>query len=222
LATAFPLPCRDTVAIPFRERIVVAIFPPYTMTFLSVRAAAELVGKSSSSIRRLIYPIIKNDDHADRHLVQPSVEEAKRLRLAGVNFAWQVSEELLKRIPSSESETQHAPTAGASRTSHGSENELIAMLQRELDIKNKQIAQQNDLIAKHAELIGGLSQRLGEGNVLIASLQQRLALSDGREDRSSSTVEATTTDESKASAKVDEAVATKKPGFFARLFQSEA
>ena len=52
------------------------------------------------------------------------------------------------------------------------------MLQKELDIKNQQITQQSDLIAKQMELIGGLSERLREGNILMGSLQHQLKLPD--------------------------------------------
>lgn len=51
--------------------------------------------------------------------------------------------------------------------------ELLTILRGELAIKNEQIAQQ-------MELIKGLSERLREGNVLIGSLQQHLALPEGR------------------------------------------
>ena len=45
-------------------------------TFLTVKEAAKLTGKSTSSIRRVIYPIIHDDAHADRSHILPSVEEA--------------------------------------------------------------------------------------------------------------------------------------------------
>ena len=50
---------------------------------------------------------------------------------------------------------------------------VIDMLQRELEIKNKQIETQN-------ELLKGLSERLREGNILMGTLQQQLALTDGK------------------------------------------
>jgi hypothetical protein len=186
------------------------------MAFLSVRAAAERVGKSTSSIRRLIHPIVKRDDHPDRDLVQPSVAEATRLRLAGVNFPWQVSEELLSRIPAAPA-TEHSPAPSAGKSGGSGEADLLAMLRGELDIKNRQIARQADLIGKQVELVGGLSERLREGNVLIASLQQRLAPTDGREERADPVAAVTAS----APKTTDEPVepAPPKRGFFARLFQ---
>ena len=66
-------------------------------TFLTVKEAARHTGKSPSSIRRIIYPIIHDDVHPDRAHIQPSVDESLQLRLKGENFAWRLSEELLHR-----------------------------------------------------------------------------------------------------------------------------
>src|SRR5947207_2307161 len=59
--------------------------------------------------------------------------------------------------------------------------DLIAMLRRELDIKNQQITEHSNLLSKQMGLIDSLTERIREGNVLIGSLQQRLALTDGRQ-----------------------------------------
>lgn len=190
------------------------------MDFLSVRAAAERVGKSTSAIRRLLYPIVKQDDHPDRDLIRPSVEEVKRLRMSGESFPWKVSEELLKRVKVAEPNTDHSPTSGSGKLGANGESELLAMLRRELDIKNRQISQQADLIGEQVKLVGGLSERLREGNVLIATLQQRLALTDGRE-KSSSFVDAKSNAERVESNHEVESEVVEKPsksGFFARLF----
>ena len=44
-------------------------------SFLTVKEAATLTGKSPSSIRRVIYPIIRDDNHADREQIAPTVDE---------------------------------------------------------------------------------------------------------------------------------------------------
>ena len=41
-------------------------------SFLTVKEAATLTGKSPSSIRRVIYPIIRDDNHADRLQIAPT------------------------------------------------------------------------------------------------------------------------------------------------------
>ena len=45
--------------------------------FLTVKEAAKLVGKSPSSVRRILYPILENDRHPDRHHIEPTVAAAE-------------------------------------------------------------------------------------------------------------------------------------------------
>src|SRR5688572_18423349 len=97
-------------------------------TFLTVKEAARFVNKSPSSVRRIIHPIVKSDDHSDRLHIQPTVEEVAQLRLKGEGFAWRISEELLLReMPRDESGKTAAGNADVG---------LLAMLERELAIKN--------------------------------------------------------------------------------------
>ncbi len=153
--------------------------PHSTMTtFLTVKEAAKLTGKSASSVRRVIYPIVRDDGHVDRVHVSPSVDDAQALRMKGENFAWRISEELLKREIPVVSQAERTGAA-AHATGGGGQSELLAILREELQIKNQQIAQQTEMLGKQMELINGLSERLREGNILIGSLQQRLALTDG-------------------------------------------
>lgn len=140
--------------------------------FLTVKEAAEITGKSTSSIRRIIYPILENDQHPDRSHIEPDVKTAKSLRVKGENFAWKISGELLRReIP--ERGAKGTPESKSSSTAGNDQSAaIIDMLRNELGIKNTQIATQN-------ELLKGLSERLREGNILIGSLQQQLSLTDG-------------------------------------------
>ena len=172
--------------------------------FLTVKESARLTGKSPSSIRRIIYPIVESAEHVDRPHIQPSVEQVIELRSKGENFAWRISEELLRRevpevVPSGRAVDRESPDA------HG---ELLSLLRQELGIKNQQITQQGEMLARQMELIDGLSERLREGNVLIGSLQQRLALTDGSQRMKSSVVDANTT---KLGATESPAKSTPKP-----------
>lgn len=134
--------------------------------FLSVKEAASRTGKSPSSIRRILYPIIHDDHHPDRHHIEPDVETAKALRLKGENFAWKLSEELIDRERSTPAAKQKdsAPVGDAAAA-------IVDILRKQLEIKDEQIAAQN-------EVIKGLSERMHEGNVLMGSLQQKLAAPD--------------------------------------------
>jgi hypothetical protein len=141
--------------------------------FLTVKEAANLTGKSPSSIRRIIYPILENPKHPDRHSIEPSDKEAKALRLKGENFPWKLSEELIHKEISEGRGKRGATTKTISPDRGAGSAVVIEMLQRELEIKNKQIETQN-------ELLKGLSERLREGNILMGTLQQQLALTDGK------------------------------------------
>jgi hypothetical protein len=135
--------------------------------FLTVKEAAHLTGKSPSSIRRLIYPILDNPKHADRHHIEPDVATAKALRIKGENFAWKVSEELLRReIPEGESKAGPEPKS----KSHGGIDQsaaIVEILRKQLDIKDQQIVALNEHLKE-------MSSRLREGNILMGSLQQQL------------------------------------------------
>jgi hypothetical protein len=189
-------------------------------TFLTVREAAKQTGKSPSSIRRVLYPILQNDKHPDRKHIEPSVEDALKLRVKGESFAWRLSEELLRReVPIEPGTVPGNAASGRLSSGHG-DGELLAMLRRELDIKNQQITLHGELIAKQMELISGLSERLREGNILIGSLQQQLALTDGREAKPTEPVNAKTTPPKKADKAPPTPPKASKPkrGFLFRLF----
>jgi hypothetical protein len=193
-----------------------------TANYVTVKEAARLTGKSPSSVRRVIHPIVKNDDHPDRIHIQPSVEEARKHRMNGETFAWRLSEELLRRTVKIESPPEAKHNAdGGSRSSGDGHAELLAMLQRELDIKNHQITVQSDLISKQMELVTGLGERIREGNILVASLQQRLALNDGRDSKPTEPNKAKTVTPAKPEKGTQPSSKTAKPkkGFLSRIFR---
>jgi hypothetical protein len=181
--------------------------------FLTVKEAAKLVGKSPSSIRRIIYPILEDDQHPDREHIEPSPEEAKTLRLKGENFAWRISDDLLRREVPNDGSKHAAEGKTAVPAGRDESAAIIEMLRRELDIKNRQIETQN-------ELLKGLSERLREGNILIGSLQQQLALPEGSS-RQRADVVVANPDESKPEkgSERSKSTKTKKRGFFGRLFR---
>ena len=166
--------------------------------FLTVKEAVERTGLSDSAIRRVIYPILKADKHTDRHLIEPNSADARALRVKGENFAWKISEELLDReMQERVKKVKAEPKAGAT-ASVGNEH-LLAMLQKELDIKNQQIESQN-------QLLKGFSERMHEGNVLIGSLQKQLTV--GGSSRSTDTVDAQSAPVSTQSERSDDAAPT--------------
>lgn len=190
-------------------------------TFLTVKEAATLTGKSASSIRRVIYPVIQGKNHLDRQHIEPTEDDATKLRLKGENFAWRISEELLRREVPVGSAKPTGEERHDSQPRTAGDVELLAMLRRELDIKNQQITQQAEMLSKQMELISGLSERLREGNILIGSLQKQLALPDGIHRSESDVVDAKSSTSPVTEKGIDATKKKAKPkkGFFSGLFR---
>ena len=143
--------------------------------FLTVKDAAEKTGKSTSSIRRIIYPIVKDDQHPDRAQVQPSPEEARELRIKGENFPWRLSQELLDR----EITEKQPPSSGSSAASAGDNAPLVelnVLLRDQLEKAQTQLQVKDQQIATLSDLTKSLTERLHEGNVLMGTLQRQLAI----------------------------------------------
>ncbi len=130
--------------------------------FLTISEAAEKTGRSLSTIRRLIKGIADDDNHVDRAAITPSPKEVAAFKKKDENFAWKIREDILLR------EFQGALKEAKKETLavHG---DILQILQKELDLKNQQIE-------KQWEVIHSLNDRLREGNILMGSLQKRLAL----------------------------------------------
>lgn len=152
-------------------------------TFLTVKAAATFSNRSPSSVRRIIYPILEDNRHADRHHIEPDVTTAKSLRVKGESFAWKVSEELLRRVMAEEGTKTNSESKPVSKNVPDQSAAILEIFRKQLDIKDQQIAAQNDVIK-------GLSERVREGNILMGSLQQQLSLTDGSSRGKTGVVEA--------------------------------
>lgn len=152
-------------------------------TFLTVKAAAQFSNRSPSSVRRIIYPILEDNRHPDRHHIEPGVATAKSLRVKGENFAWKVSEELMSRVMAEEGTKANSESKPAAKTPPDQSAAILEIFRKQLDIKDQQIAAQNDVIK-------GLSERVREGNILMGSLQQQMSLTDGSNRGKSEVVDA--------------------------------
>lgn len=130
--------------------------------FFTISEAAEKTGRSLSTIRRLIKGIADDDTHVDRAAVTPSPKEVAVFKKKDENFAWKIREDILLREFKGALKDAKKETAEA-------RGDIFAILQKELDLKNQQIE-------KQWEVIHALNDRLREGNILMGSLQKRLAL----------------------------------------------
>lgn len=198
-------------------------------SYLTVKEAATYIGRSTSAVRRIIRPIFKDDQHPDRHHLQPSVEEVRELRLKGETFLWRVNQELLDRriIANPTTESSAAP-APAFQRSDPLLRELVTMLRDQVQQTQEQLKVKDQQIASLTEITNNLNERLREGNILIGSLQRQLALPMGEQRSVKTTSNAsnraskhTTKSSSNSQSLNSPKVASKKPakkGFFARLF----
>lgn len=142
-------------------------------TFLTIKEASDRTGRSVSTIRRLVRDIVTEDAHSDRNQIHPTVAEVKKLQGQEVQFAWKLSEDLLIRSfgPLDTAHKQvHAEAAG-----EGIEK-VLGVLKEELQSKERQLVAKDSQIEKLGTIIGSLNDRLREGNLLMASLQQQLQL----------------------------------------------
>ncbi len=130
-------------------------------TFLTIAEAIEQTGRSASTIRRIIRTIADNSEHPDRDGVQPSVKEVAAFKKKGENFTWLIRADLLQKQADAAHPKKKKSTSEASP-------DILTILNRELELKNQQIE-------KQWEVIHALNDRLREGNILMGSLQKRLA-----------------------------------------------
>lgn len=142
---------------------------------LTITQAATLIGRSPSTVRRLIHDITQKKNHPDRSGIDPNPKKELAYKKRGETFTWRIRQDLLLRNFSS-------ALAGGKRTSFDPSAELrtgllrmtpkngdiLSILEKELELKNQQIE-------KQWEVIHALNDRLREGNILMGSLQKRLA-----------------------------------------------
>jgi hypothetical protein len=147
-----------------------AILPTVMLT---IREAAEKTGHSPHKIRRLIKAIADQTTHADRPQIEPGAADVERLTAEGVQFTWRITEELVRR----ELGETVAPASGESEsgTAGGGESaDLMNLLQRTIDAKEKAEARLFEQLRVKDEQIAALHDRLRESNVLMQSLQKQL------------------------------------------------
>ncbi len=144
-----------------------AIMDAMDTPFLTISEAATKTGRSVSTIRRVIKTFSEDDTHPDRAAIQPTPKEVAAFRKKDENFAWKIREDVLLREFEGALKEAKKDVAEA-------KGDILSILQNELSLKNQQIE-------KQWEVIHALNDRLREGNILMGSLQKRLALPEPQE-----------------------------------------
>lgn len=177
-----------------------------TDEFLSLKEAEKHTGKSRSTLRRFVVSITKQDDHADRKLIQPTVEKVKKLHSENHPFSWMVSVELLDREFSKQgSPVMENPSQNSSSNEMvGLLKQTIAMLEKELNEKNSQIAQFQ--ISQH------------ETNVLIQQNTETLKLLTGAT-KSNEAVTVSTSAKTEEGINHSQSTKRKRKSFWQRLHE---
>lgn len=136
------------------------------LPYLTISEAAQKTGRSESTIRRVIKTIAKAETHPDRTGVEPPVSAVKDFKKKGENFTWKICEDvLLKNLSRVRAEEKKQSTFSDEKQ----ESKIMDILSQELERKNQ-------FIEKQWEVITALNERLREGNILMGTLQKRLAL----------------------------------------------
>lgn len=145
--------------------------------FLTVKDAMKLVGKSESTIKRLLREITNDVDHEDREFIQPSHDEVEERRKAGEPYIWKISSALLeKRYPQKKSDQPGSDDAQAASSSRSADGEIISVLREQLVSKDRQLQTLENQLNKKDEQISNQNERMRETNILMKDLQQRLVI----------------------------------------------
>lgn len=149
---------------------------------LTISEACRLVGKSESTIKRMVRDIVSDPQHPDRDFIEPSHDEVERLRKTGERYTWGIAEELLyKRFPP-EKTAASATVQGAPNRSVQSDR-LVDILREQLGQKDQQLAALEKQLDRKDDQLANLSERQREANVLMKNLQERLALESPKKTR---------------------------------------
>jgi hypothetical protein len=177
--------------------------------FHSIREATTVTGVSVTTLRRFIRAIVADEGHPDRGHLLPTVEEVRRMKAAGEQFTWQISDELLKR---------EYGERGRAKVSSGEDfgplGEVVALLRDQLQSAGEQLKVKDQQIASQVEIIHSLNDRIHEGNVLMATVQKQLALAEPVKPQNVSPAKAAKTAEKQSAPK-----RPKRKGLMARLFR---
>ena len=153
------------------------------MDQLSVKAAAQHIGKSESTIKRLLREITSAPDHPDRHLISPTQDVVAQRRAAGEPYVWKIGTELLDRRYPPDQATSNKP---ASSIDTSSNDRLISVLEKTIAVLEEELNAKNSQLAAFQE-------RQREQHLLLKNLQEQLPMPGASS--SSTTTSALTVDE---------------------------
>jgi hypothetical protein len=164
-----------------RYAILTFFFNPFSSfpldQHLNVKEACKLIGKSESTIKRLIREITVDAHHEDRYFILPNHEEVERRKAAKEPYVWKLDRQLLlRRFP------QESTTEEGSQSSEKSSSQQSAGTNLESALRDQiqSLENQNQMLVTQLDRkdgqISNLNERMRESNILMKELQQRLAI----------------------------------------------
>ncbi len=137
-----------------------------TNEFISLKEVEELTGKSRSTLRRWVSKITSTANHPDRNLIQPSVDEVKKLHTENHPFSWTVSKTLVDRgfLKSSSQ-----PKGESGVRSDFTDLPLLSMLQETIGMLKTELEERNKQVNRYEE-------RHRESNLMLLKTTEKLAL----------------------------------------------
>lgn len=134
-------------------------------TFIKKKEAISFIGKSEGTLRKWRDSITKTENHPDRDGIKPNASDVAKYQSAGRPFEFAYSKELLARDFDVGKNTEQSSTTANS--DNGLSVQIVALLQEQLAAKDEQLRSM-------AEANANLVTRLGENNVLLKTLQEKL------------------------------------------------
>ena len=139
--------------------------------FLKLTPAAKRTGKSTSTLRRLAKAIGADDGHPDRSHVRPSPEEVWSYQKEGIQFTWEISEELLDREYPPSTKQRNAGSETALPV-----DRLIDTLQDTIGELKNQLGEKDEQLHDRAREVERLQNSLQHAQMVQSQLAQKAGL----------------------------------------------
>lgn len=147
-----------------------ATFPTYMAKFHTIKQAADITGKSESTIKRLLTEIKNSPDSPDRSQILPMPEQYEQFKEEGILFHWQLSEELLRQrfadaFQPEMPEKKPGEGTANSQSPNSADERYVDRLERDVDRledTNRELRRQNEsLTTSLTELTSRVTTMLG-------------------------------------------------------------
>ncbi|MBM3230887.1 hypothetical protein FJZ28_01010 [Candidatus Peregrinibacteria bacterium] len=153
---------------------IIKALPAESVTFLSIKEAAERYSKAEITIRRFVRNAVRQEKGTDRQGIHPLPAEAAKLKKGKKPFSYTISSGLLEKHFA---DTQTKKSA----TKQTASDPYLSLLESTKNTLERQLQVKDDQIKLLSQAIDDLSQRQRETNILMKGLQEQLLLTSGKD-----------------------------------------